>query len=385
MNKRQFVALSLAQFVVYVIGGGALPLLPLYAAELGASPTLSGYYMASAYLAVTVGTLVSGWLSDRFGRRRALLALAGLLCLSAMWAMGRVGRVWALFLSTDAVWFLGGSGAALTLILAGILAGEGERGKVFGFLSLIGGVGSLAGGLIVGPMVDRWGYPTMFALLSLFNLLWPLAALILRDKRADQVIAGERSLAGRRLRLGTSFYLLLISNLMVAAAGFVGLFCRSLSMGALGFTATAVSSTLAVSSALALPLPLLVGWLSDHLGRKRFLVLSYLVSTTGLVLLSQSSALWHFWLAVALTGVGSSLRMAVGQALANDLLPRESLGRGTGLFTATTWFGAVIGFSASGNAVEHWGLAATLIGVAVLPLLAIGLLVAIRPARNPSD
>jgi MFS family permease len=376
--------------VVFVIGAGLLPLLPLYATELGAPPTITGYYMASAYLAVTAGTLVSGWLADRFGRRRMLLALAGILCLSAMWAIGRVGSVWALFLSTDAVWFLGGSGATLTYILAGLLAGEQERGKVYGFLSLISGVGSLAGGLIIGPMVDRWGYPTMFALLSLCNLLWPLAALILRDKRADQVVAGQRAQAGQRLRLGRSYYLLLASTLLAAAAGFVGTFCQSLSMDALGFTATAVSSTLAVSSALTLPLPLLVGWLSDrcrhvHRGRKGFLVLGYLVSTIGLMLLSQSSALWHFWLAVALTGVSSGLRTAVSSALANDLLPRESLGRGLALLTTMTWIGGIIGFSASGHLIERLGLTPALIGSAVLPLLSIGLLVPVRPAKTPSD
>jgi MFS family permease len=230
----------------------------------------------------------------------------------------------------------------------------------------------------------------MFALLSLSNLLWPLAALILRDKRADQVIAAKRSPTGRRPRLGRSFYLLVASTLVAAAGGFVGTFCQSLSMDALGFSATAVSSTLAVRSALTLPLPLLVGWLSDRRRgaqrrRKPFLVLSCLVSTVGLVLLSQSSALWHFWLAVALTGVGGSLRISVGSALANDLLPRESLGRGLGLFTAMTWIGGIIGFSASGHALEHLGLVPTLIGSAVLPLLSIVLLVPIRSAREPSD
>jgi MFS family permease len=400
MNKRQFVALSLASVVPYAVGAGVLPLLSVYAAQLGAPPAITGYYLAFAYLAVTVGTLFCGWVSDRFGRRRALLAIAGALGIPATFAMGRVGGLWALTLSTAAVWFLGGTGMALTSILAGIFAGEDERGKVYGVLSLAGGVGSVIGGLVIGPLVDRWGYPTMFALLALVFALWPLAALILRDKRADQLNGGQQQKTGERavvderpvggdkrvperdLRLGTSFYLLFAANLVAAMAGFMGILGRSLSMDTLGFSASAISSTLAVSSAVTLPLPMLIGWLSDRLGRKRFLVLCYLISAVGLVLLSLSSALWHFWIAVTLTNLAGNLRLAIGPALTNDLIPRKSLGRGLGLFGATNWVGAIVGFTATGHAAQRLGLTPTLVGGAALPLIAVLLLVRVRQARD---
>jgi hypothetical protein len=48
MNKRHFVALFLASLVPSIVGAGALPLLPIYAAELGAPPAIAGYYMAFA-------------------------------------------------------------------------------------------------------------------------------------------------------------------------------------------------------------------------------------------------------------------------------------------------------------------------------------------------
>ncbi|UCF76569.1 MAG: VCBS repeat-containing protein [Betaproteobacteria bacterium] len=51
---------------------------------------------------------------------------------------------------------LGGSGRTLISIQAGILAGADERGKAYGLLSLAGGVGSMLGGLITGPLADRW-------------------------------------------------------------------------------------------------------------------------------------------------------------------------------------------------------------------------------------
>ena len=48
----------------------------------------------------------------------------------------------------------------------------------------------------------------------------------------------------------------------------------SLAMSELGFEAAAISSTVAVTGAVVLPLPPPLGWLSDRLGRKRFLALS---------------------------------------------------------------------------------------------------------------
>jgi MFS family permease len=71
----------------------------------------------------------------------------------------------------------------LLSILTGLFAEEAKRGKVFGFLSLAGTLGASVGGLTTGGIADRWGYPTMFAALSPFSILLPLAALLLKDKK----------------------------------------------------------------------------------------------------------------------------------------------------------------------------------------------------------
>jgi MFS family permease len=154
--------------------------------------------------------------------------------------------------------------------------------------------------------------------------------------------------------------------------------------------AAAISSTVAVSNLLALPLPLLLGPLSDrsrtaHRGRKRFLALGYLIASVGLVGLSLSSSLWHSWSAVALISLSYRVISGIGPALANDLIPRESLDRGLGLFNATIWIGAIVGFAGTGQAVQHLGLTPTLIGGAVLPLIAIGLLALVRPAQDAAN
>ena len=61
-----------------------------------------------------------------------------------------------------------------------------------------------------------------------------------------------------------------------------------------------------------------------------------------------------------------------------DLLPREGLGKGQELFSATGWIGGVIGFAFAGFAVQTFGMIATLMSGGCLALIAVGLLIPIR-------
>jgi MFS family permease len=381
MSKRQLVALFLCMFAPFVVGSGALPLLPVYAAALGAPPVVAGYYLAFAYLGLAVGTFAAGWVSDRVHRRRALLMIAALVGGPTLWWIGRMDRVWALMGLTALVWSVGGFSMALTQIVAGLLAPRDARGQVYGLLALAGGVGGLTGGLLTGPIVDRWGYPTMFAVLALFLGLWLVGAPLL-GAGADRPARSSETATGERTPLGRSYGLLFAASLVSAVAGFVSILGRSISMDALGMTATAISSTGAIGSAAGLPLPLLVGRWSDRVGRTRFLLFSYLASTGGLVLLAVSTSLWHFWVAVIVGTVAANVASAVGPALVADLVPPDVLGRGMGLYAMTSWIGAVIGFASTGHAVEGIGMLRTLIAAAALPLISIALLLPVHRART---
>lgn len=380
MNKRQLAALFLCNFAPFVVGSGALPLLPVYAATLGAPPVLTGYYLAVAYLGLAIGTFAAGWVSDRVHRRRALLAMAALIGIPTLWWVGQMERVWALVVLTGLVWSVGGFSMALTQIVAGLIAPPDARGQVYGLLALASGLGGLIGGLLTGPIVDRWGYPTMFAVLAFFLVLWLVGAPLLGPGADAPARSGQAADRGRT-RLGRSYGLLFAASLISAVAGFVSILGRSLSMSALGLTATAISTTGAIGSAAGLPLPLLVGRWSDRVGRTRFLLLSYLASAAGLVLLALSTSFWHFWAAVVVGTVAVSVSSTVAPALVADLAPQDALGRGMGLYSTTGWLGAVIGFAGTGHAVQAMGMLPTLIAAAALPLVSIALLLPVHWAR----
>src|SRR2546422_9291708 len=75
-----------------------LPLLALYALHLHASPTTIGFLTASFPVAQLVASPVWGRVSDRYGRRPALLAGVAALAVADP-VFGLAGALWFLFLS----------------------------------------------------------------------------------------------------------------------------------------------------------------------------------------------------------------------------------------------------------------------------------------------
>jgi MFS family permease len=380
LRKKQLLTLFLCSLVPWTIGNGMTSLLPVYAAQLEASPTLAGCQLSLSYVALAAGTVSAGWLSDRLRRRKALIIAGGLAGIPALWLMGQVRNIWALAAASAVWYFSAGMSVTLISILAGLLAEKNARGKVFGILALNSGLGSLIGGLATGPIADRWGYQAMFLVLALFGLLWPAIGLFLEDDAVAQAEGADTRAAKPAVGLGQSFYLLFLASLTAALGCYVFIMSRSLVMDGLGFGATDISTTSAISEVPILPLPLLLGWLSDRLGRKQFLILGTLSATAGLIGLTISTSLWHFWISSTLITV-SFITGAVGTALVTDLVPQEALGRGLSLFGATTWIAGILGCAGAGYAVQHLGPVFTLVAGALLPLVAVVLLIALRRTR----
>ena len=208
--------------------------------------------------------------------------------------MGAVENIWQLTALTVIHFFLGGISTTLISILAGLFSEKDERGRIFGYLGMTNALGAVIGGGTFGPIADYWGYPTMFAVLALFRGIIPLTALMLEDKVVTKEESNKTLDLPVKLLLIGPFSILVLSNLLIATSYWVGHIGRSLSMIALGFNSTSISSTAVAAGLVTLPLLPLVGWLSDKAGRKRFMALCYLSGVLGLFLLAIAYSLWHF-------------------------------------------------------------------------------------------
>ena len=381
MSKKQLISLFICSLVPLTAGNGLMPILPVYATKMGAGPALIGYYLGFAFLFLTIGTIIAGWISDKLQRRKALLITMGIGLIPAVWLMGMVSNIWQLAVLTATAWFLYGIQIALINILTGLFAEEDQRGKIFGIIRLTMGLGYLIGGLTSGPMVDLWGYPAMFKVFALFSVILPLTGVLLEDRVVSEIPTDKPSPTKARTRLTGALLFLVTAVIVSQVPRFAGQIGRSLIMNERGFATAAISSTAAVTGAISLPLYLLFGWLSDRVGRKRLIGLCYLAYSIGMLILAFSVSLWHFYVftsSLAFMLVSTS----VGSALVTDLVPQESLGRGMSLLQASTWGAGIIGYSCAGYAFQSLGMTSSVILFAFLPLLAILLLIPIREAKR---
>lgn len=384
IEKKQLAALFMCSLVPWLVGNGLLPLLPVYAEQLGADSLVAGLYLAVVYLMIAMGALSAGWVSEsRLGRKIPII-FAYLLASPLAWALGRVTTLWALIVLTALLWLLAGMGLALIMILTGLSAGKDERGKVFGVLALTSGLGAVIGGLGTGWLVRGWGYPTMFTVLGIILLFGPLSGLFLDEKHVE-VAGNDRQEAVPPAPLGRAYFSLFTASILAAIGGFMIVLIRSLVMNRLGFDALEISSTVVVGGVITLPLPFLLGWLSDRVNRKWVLILGYLQAFIALSMLAFSHQLWHFWLVSAFAGIAVGSNSSVGNALVTDLVLPEALGKGLALFSATTWIGGIIGFALAGLLLKTLPVHVSCYLGSILVAAAIGLLLLIHTRHKVSQ
>jgi DHA1 family multidrug resistance protein-like MFS transporter len=123
-----------------------------------------------------------------------------------------------------------------------------------------------------------------------------------------------------------------------------------------------------------IPVTLLIGTLSDRLGRKGFLILGYVLAAGGALTLSTATQLWHFWLASVLLFVAMSVNGSVVPALATDLLASTALSRGLPWLNAMSRVGGMVGFASAGYLMDTLGATPLYLIAAALSVMAATLL-----------
>jgi len=378
-KNKQLVYLFLCNFSILFIGFGLFPLLPLYAAEFGASSSFIGFYLAITYIAISIGSILAGQLSERLPRRTLFIA-AGLLGAPALILLGQAQSLWQVVVLTALVWFAGGIGLSISNVLVGLHTTPSTRGKAFGVLALASPLGALIGGLASGQLVAWKGYPLMFSVLAAVWTMYPVLAWKKVQDKPTCIPAGKNPQAvSSNHRPGTPFLFLLVTVFLASMTISVGRMGISMTMKGQGFSAVEISTVNAFGGLSTVPITLLIGTLSDRLGRKRFLLAGYVVAVGGTLLLISAQTTWQFWLLSSLTLASRSVITSMAPAYATDLLSRRALGKALPLVGTMNWVSGVIGFAGSGYVLDAFGARDLYTGAAIVAVFA-SLIVTILPA-----
>ena len=120
-----------------------IPLLPFYATELGASATVVGLLVSSFSVAQLAVAPMWGTLSDRYGRRPAILA--GLVLTSVAYVIFAFAWSVPILLLSRLVQGLGGGTIGVVQAYVADASPPAERTKSLGWLSAVTSLGAVAG------------------------------------------------------------------------------------------------------------------------------------------------------------------------------------------------------------------------------------------------
>ncbi|MFI6496116.1 MFS transporter [Nonomuraea typhae] len=128
-------------------------------------------------------TLLSGWLSDKLGRRRPVVCVAGLLTASAGLLLA-FGSAWPTVI-VAAVVLGAGSGAFLAVdqaLLTQVLPADLDRGKDLGVLNLASAGPQVLAPILAAPLVTQLGgYASLYAATAAVGIAGALLVWKIRD------------------------------------------------------------------------------------------------------------------------------------------------------------------------------------------------------------
>lgn len=385
IDRRILLTLLGAIFTALLGVGIIVPILPIYAEDLGATSTMLGLMVAG--FSVSRGLLqpvVGGW-SDRRGRKRFLAtglliyAVAGLLYVVA-------GSVLDLIL----IRIGHGVGSAMIVPIAmsyiGDLAPEGEEGRYMGIfnIALFAGIGS--GPVIGGLFLDGFGAESAFlAMSSLAALALVLVGVVLP---ADGGRAGGarppllvtlRRMAGDRRVIGILLPRMATMVVMVPTMAFLPLLMASF-MDASGVQIGAVIAARTLTNAV-LQTPF--GRLADRHDRGRLVVIGSAVVTAALFTVPVVESFVPLLVVFAVMGAGEAVVWPALGALAATEGRTYGQGSMMGVFNMAMSAGIFVGSLGAGTIADAFGLqwAFVAVGVVVLAAALVGQrLLASRPA-----
>ena len=325
---------------LFSVVGIALYGLPLYydhmVREFGWSRTTvtSGNALSKLLIGPLFG-FIAGWIVDRFGPRRLLMAgifMAG----GALIGLGAVSALWMFyfFYVFNALGYVCGGPLPIQVLLSRWF--DKTRGKAMGIAYLGIGIGGALVPALALWLTQQLGWRMSLQALGVLMIIvaFPLAYLVRETPPGWQAAppAGEAAPSIAGVLRTPAFYLLALGSM--ASIGAVGgtnqhlkLFL-SLDMRLSQAEATTIISLVLASSIVG---RLFMGWLSDKVPRKHVMLLIYLLVASAIPLLFFASTPGVLYFFAVVFGLGLGGEYLIIPLMAGELFGVRVLGRVMGI------------------------------------------------------
>ncbi|MQA90516.1 MAG: MFS transporter [Gemmatimonas sp.] len=341
-----------------------IPLLPFYAVELGGAGMIVGVLVSSYAVAQLLSAPLWGRVSDRYGRRPALLIGLGFAAVAYV-IFSYAGSILALLLSR----LVQGAGGGTTGVIQAYVADTTEpenRARSLGWISAATNLG-VAIGPVLGSLTYTFGREVpglCAAALCLLNMLF--AWRFLRESHDTAAARAE----GVKIRRSREAVLGVVANSGDPASRLIWIY--ALAMGAFQGMTTVLALFLAfrfdvteesigyffmyIGAISVLTRAAILGPLVDRLGEVRLSRLGIVLLAAGLTLIPLTHEYFTLAVAVALVPLGTAFTFPCITALFSKVVSRHERGLYMGVQQTFGGLARVLGPLWAGWAYDNLGV-----------------------------
>ncbi len=362
MPPRDLKIFSVLFFSIFaaVTGVGiVVPLLPIYARDVGASGFAIGMIFGIFSIARTVFIPVFGSASDRHGRKPFIVVgMLGYAFISLAYVA--VSSVPALI----AIRFLQGFASAMMMPVlqayVGDITPEGREGFTMGYFNLATFAGLSLGPLMGGVISDHWSLEAAFVVMGLLALFGFLAcALLLPPTRTERALRrGTAPTGWRRLIRDDTIRSLFIFRLAYTAGigviwGFLPVYADQRFQPGAAAIGLLIMAGVLVSGLFHVPM----GYLADRWNKARMVMGGGLLASASLLGLAWADSFTEMLLGSLFFGMGGGIAMPALMGLAVQKgADADAMGAVMSLLTLAHSLGMLMGALLAGCAMDWFQL-----------------------------
>ncbi len=403
--KKNVFILGLVSFFTDISSEMLYPIIPIFlTAVLHAPMSVVGLIEGIAESTASILKVVSGWLSDKSGKRKPFVIYGyglstvakPLLAFAATWHFVLTAR------------FLDRFGKGLRSSARDALIADSTdakfRGKAFGFHRALDTVGAVLGPLIALVLLyylDRTtgdidaSYRIIFLIAFIPAIISVLLLLFFVTEKAGEIKDG---LKFRLSDFSRDFKIFLFISVVFATGNssnaFLILRANNIfeSFGGVPSIITTTFSSIAVVAVVILTyvvynityslFSMPAGMLSDRIGRRNVMIGGFLIFSIVYLGFALANAGYLVWILFAIYGFYIAMTDGVSKAYAVDLVPADKRGTAIGLYYTATGLMALASSIIAGLLWDLAGASAPFLFGSATALIAAVMLLVMLPARN---
>lgn len=346
------------------------PLLPLIIKQFHITDVTAGAIVSLFFGGYFLATTASGWISDRFGRRRIIVV--GLIGFGlATGVTGLATAVWMLVLWRLVVGLFEGACYPTSAAWVGETHSWSTRAASFGFYSLIGNVGA-AVGVVAGAVIGQlWGWraPWIIFVVPTLILAWIVARKIREQPRGttpahqEVVESGTPTQArwGSIFRIRNTWVGMILGAMSATVtwgmSAWMPLYLVKVQHAHLigaGLTSAFFFVGLGLGNATS-------GRLADRIGRRQATALWAGLAIPTLILFLSLHNIWLLVLCGLLVGFFGNGWLSNVMALVSDSVTPNLMGSIISMVVLGQEIGAISGPLLGGIIAQHYGLSRALL------------------------